>query len=87
MSDSYLYWEDFVPGAIITCGPRTVTREEIIEFAEEFDPQPMHLNEKGAENSILGGLRRQRLAFMRHSHVNAVRGIFAQFQHDGGTRC
>ena len=56
MSDSYLYWEDFVPGAVISCGPRTITHEEIIEFAEEFDPQPMHLDEEAAANSMLAGL-------------------------------
>lgn len=56
MSDSYLYWEDFAPGTCLTCGPKVVTREEIIEFAEEFDPQPMHLDEEAAANSLLGGL-------------------------------
>lgn len=56
MSDSYLYWEDFVPGAVINCGPKTITHEEIIEFAEEFNPQPMHLDEKIASNSMLEGL-------------------------------
>lgn len=56
MNDSYLYWEDFTPGKCITCGPKSVTREEIISFAQEFDPQPMHLDEEAAANSLLGGL-------------------------------
>jgi acyl dehydratase len=51
-----LYFEDFVPGAVTTYGPRTVTREEIIAFASEFDPQPMHLDEEAAKKTMLGGL-------------------------------
>ena len=33
-----------------------LTREEIIAFASEFDPQPMHLDEAAAERSMLRGL-------------------------------
>jgi acyl dehydratase len=51
-----LYFEDFSPGQVRQFGPRTVTREEIIEFAAEFDPQPMHLDEAAARASLLGGL-------------------------------
>lgn len=50
------YFEDFTPGMVIEHGPRPVTREEIVAFAAEFDPQPMHLDEAAARNSILGGL-------------------------------
>jgi acyl dehydratase len=50
------YFEDFTPGMMIEHGPRRVTREEIVAFAAEFDPQPMHLDEEAARNSILGGL-------------------------------
>jgi acyl dehydratase len=50
------YLEDFAPGLVIEHGPRLVTREEIVAFAAEFDPQPMHLDEDAARASILGGL-------------------------------
>ena len=50
------YFEDFTPGMMIEHGPRRVTREEIVAFAAVFDPQPMHLDEEAARNSILGGL-------------------------------
>jgi acyl dehydratase len=53
---SKLYFEDFAPGQVRTYGPRIVTREEIVAFATEFDPQPMHLDEDAARQSILGGL-------------------------------
>ena len=51
-----LYWEDFVPGRVTEFGPRRVTREEILAFAAEFDPQPFHLDENAARASMLGGL-------------------------------
>ena len=53
---SKLHWEDFQPGAVAVYGPRLVTREEIVAFAAEFDPQPMHLDEAMASATLLGGL-------------------------------
>ncbi len=49
-------FEDFTPGRQFPLGPKLVTAEEIIEFASEFDPQPMHLSEEAGKASILGGL-------------------------------
>ncbi len=51
-----LTFEDFPPGHFGTFGPRRVTREEILAFAAEFDPQPMHLDEEAAKRSMLKGL-------------------------------
>ena len=51
-----LHWEDFQPGTVTVYGPRLVTREEIVAYAAEFDPQPMHLDEAAGKASILGGL-------------------------------
>ena len=48
--------EDFKPGHFGTFGPRHVTREEILAFAAEFDPQPMHMDEEAAKASMLQGL-------------------------------
>jgi acyl dehydratase len=50
------YWEDFKTGDVAVYGPRLVTREEIVAFAAEFDPQPMHLDEAAASATLLGGL-------------------------------
>ena len=50
------YFEDFPPGRTAEYGPRRVTREEIIAFAAQFDPQPMHLDEEAARATMLGGL-------------------------------
>ena len=52
----FLHFEDFAEGARFPLGPHTVTRDAIIAFAQEFDPQPFHLDEEAAKASILGGL-------------------------------
>ena len=49
-------YEDFVEGATFPLGTKLVTAAEIIEFASEFDAQPMHLDEAAGKASILGGL-------------------------------
>jgi acyl dehydratase len=51
-----LFFEDFPTGRLGTFGPRSVSREEILAFATEFDPQPMHLDEEAAKQSMLNGL-------------------------------
>jgi acyl dehydratase len=50
------YFEDFEAGQELPFGPHTVTRAEIIAFAAEFDPQPFHLDERAAAETMLGGL-------------------------------
>src|SRR3569832_1616112 len=51
-----LHWEDFNIGDVAVYGPRLVTREEIVAFAAEFDPQPAHLDEAAAAATPHGGL-------------------------------
>jgi acyl dehydratase len=51
-----LAFEDFTPGRVFDHGPRGLPRDEMISFAAEFDPQPMHLDEAAARQSMLGGL-------------------------------
>jgi len=53
---SRLYWEDFTVGRVFEHGPRLLPREEMVAFAAEFDPQPMHLDDEAARHSMLGGL-------------------------------
>jgi acyl dehydratase len=50
------HFEDFRTGEVAMSAPYTVTREEIVEFARRYDPQPFHLDEEGGRRSIYGGL-------------------------------
>ncbi|MET3117205.1 acyl dehydratase [Undibacterium sp. GrIS 1.8] len=50
------YFEDFIPGNVIQLGQRTLTEEEIIHFAQQFDPQPFHVDKDAAGDSIFGGV-------------------------------
>ena len=57
MSDDTLrYFEDLVVGTRARFGQRAVTREEVIEFAGKYDPQPFHLSEEAAAATHFGRL-------------------------------
>ncbi|XXF75668.1 MaoC family dehydratase [Myxococcaceae bacterium GXIMD 01537] len=50
------YFEDFKPGDILENGPYVVTREEILAFAQKYDPQPFHIDDEAGRRSIFGGI-------------------------------
>jgi acyl dehydratase len=50
------YFEDYQVGASYEYGYLTVTEAEILEFAERFDPQPIHLDPAYAATGPFGGL-------------------------------
>ena len=50
------YFDDFKPGQAFELGSRTITRESILAFAREYDPQPFHTDEEAAKGTIYGGL-------------------------------
>lgn len=50
------FFEDVEVGETTRFGRYEVTREEIIEYARQFDPQPFHLDEEAARASMFGGL-------------------------------
>jgi acyl dehydratase len=50
------YFEDFEVGKTIEVGTRTISEEEIISFARQFDPQPFHVDKEAAAQSIYGGV-------------------------------
>jgi len=51
----FMYFEDFVVGQTTESQSITVTESEMIEFAQKFDPQPMHTDPQAAK-TITGGL-------------------------------
>ena len=56
MSQLKWYFEDFEIGKAIEVGSRTVSEEEILDFATKFDPQPFHVDREAAAKSIYGGI-------------------------------
>jgi acyl dehydratase len=50
------YWEDFVVGQTREFGRCLVTREAVLDFARQFDPQPFHLDDAAAQQSLFGKL-------------------------------
>lgn len=49
-------YEDFEVGSAVQLSAHTFTREEIVSFAERYDPQPFHLTEAVGEATHFGGL-------------------------------
>lgn len=51
-----LYLDDLVPGTIRRFGSYEVTRDEVLEFARKYDPQPFHLSDEAASETHFGRL-------------------------------
>jgi len=51
-----LYYEDLMPGTVHRFGACKVTREEVVEFASKYDPQPFHLDDEAAAKTHFGRL-------------------------------
>jgi acyl dehydratase len=50
------YFEDISTGEAYTFGPQELTKQDIIAFAEQYDPQPFHVDETAASESFFGEL-------------------------------
>jgi acyl dehydratase len=50
------YFEDLEVGAETYFGSYEVTREEVLEFARKYDPQPFHLSDEAAAKTYFGRL-------------------------------
>jgi acyl dehydratase len=51
-----LYLEDFEEGTVRELGSFSLSEAEIIDFAERYDPQPLHVDPEAAEELAFGGL-------------------------------
>lgn len=49
-----IYFEDLKVGAVTDFGSYEVTREEVLEFAHKYDPQPFHISDEAAANTHFG---------------------------------
>jgi acyl dehydratase len=50
------YFEDYVPGLSVDCGSFELDQSQIIAFAEQYDPQPFHVDPHSAKDGPFGGL-------------------------------
>jgi acyl dehydratase len=50
------YWEDFRVGQTFDLGSVTIDGDEMVHFAERFDPQPFHVDPVAAKDTPFGGL-------------------------------
>src|SRR5262245_54911561 len=50
------WFDDLKVGMRFKSEPVTVSKDDIIRFAKEYDPQPFHLDEEAAKKTMLGGL-------------------------------
>ncbi|MBY0282912.1 MAG: MaoC family dehydratase [Sphingomonas sp.] len=51
-----IYFEDIEVGKVSHFGSYAVTRDEVIDFATKFDPQPFHLSDEAAAKTHFGRL-------------------------------
>jgi len=54
--DDRLYLDDFHIGKRFTSGTHVVDEEQIKAFARQFDPQPFHLDNEAAKETLFSGL-------------------------------
>jgi acyl dehydratase len=50
------YFEDYIPDSVYEYGSITISRQEILEFARKYDPQPFHVDPEAASHGPFGGL-------------------------------
>ena len=77
MAELTIHWEDFAVGQVRELGALTVSREEILNFARQYDPQPFHLDDAAAQASVFGGL----CASGWHTCALAMRLMVTNFLH------
>jgi acyl dehydratase len=76
-----LYFEDFPVGDVRESPAQPVTRDEILAFARQFDPQPFHTDEAAARRTIYGGL----LASGWHTAAIVMRLLWETFLKDAAS--
>lgn len=51
-----MYFDDLPVGFTFETASRQIPLEEMVAFARQFDPQPFHVSEEAARDTIYGGL-------------------------------
>ncbi|MEZ5932567.1 MAG: MaoC family dehydratase [Alphaproteobacteria bacterium] len=53
---STIYLDDLEAGQVYELGSRSLSEDEIIAFARDYDPQPFHVDPEAATTTIYGGV-------------------------------
>ena len=68
--------EDYKAGDSFELGQFEVTRKEVVEFAQKYDPFPFHIDDEAAEATVFGGIISSgwltALVWLRLMHKNFV---------------
>src|SRR5438874_1686046 len=75
-----LYLEDFAPGQVRESPPRTLTKDEIIAFAREYDPQPFHVDERAATACSAGALHPESRSATAFAGALRTLGVWGPFR-------
>ena len=76
-----LYFEDFPVGERRQFGTKSVTEDDVMHFARDFDPQPFHIDKAAAQASLYGGI----IASGWHTCSIAMRLICDGFLNDSAS--
>lgn len=79
-----LWFENIDVGMTTRAGSRTVTKEGIVDFAEQWDPQPFHVDGTAAAESMFGGLVASGLHTLSLCNVLATEALFGELAVLGG---
>ena len=75
------YFEDYPNGATFDCGEVSVSEAQILTFAREFDPQPIHVDREAAARGPFGGL----IASGWHTAAMVMRQLVEGYLPAGGS--
>lgn len=78
------YFDDLEVGDTFEAGSYTLGKDEIIAFAEQFDPQPFHVDEEAAKESMFGELVASGLHTLCIASKLAVENVFDEIANLGG---
>lgn len=70
------FFEDFETGETVQLGTYELTKGEMLEFAEKYDPQPFHVDQEAARQSPFGGIIASGLLTMAITQRLSVEGLY-----------
>lgn len=78
------YYEDIELGEIYDVGAFSLSKEEILSFAEQYDPLPFHTDEDAAADTMFGGLIASGWQTAANCHRQVSDGFLVETAIEGG---